>query len=78
VAFDALTAPLLSIDLPDDDMAPPASADALRAAYSRAKLRHRVVAASELPPSARGHFGAFRPGAAPLWGEIDDFLREEP
>ncbi len=72
--FHHLEAPLLFVEVPDDDFAPPGPAAALRAAYRRASVTHRVVAPDELPPGARGHFGIFRAGGEAVWDELAAFL----
>lgn len=73
VHHDRITAPMRFYDFPDDHMAPPAPAAALRAWYSAAPITHRTIAPADLGLAAIGHFGFFRPGPTErVWAEIAD------
>jgi predicted alpha/beta hydrolase len=69
------TIPLRFFDVADDRIAPPPATEALRRLFEAPHLAHRVLSASELGRKEFGHFGPFRPFAAPLW---DDLLPPPP
>lgn len=72
--YARFTGPALFLDLPGDTYAPERPAAVLRSWFTAAKVTHRHVLAEGLPPAARGHFGAFRAGGEPIWGEIFGFV----
>jgi predicted alpha/beta hydrolase len=73
----AVRAPILAIGFSDDDYAPPAAVDALHREYNGATVEHRTVTPVELGLPRIGHFGIFRDGGRPVWGEVAGWLREE-
>jgi predicted alpha/beta hydrolase len=64
------TIPLRFFDVADDRIAPPPATEALRRLYDAPHQTHRVVTASEFARKSFGHFGPFRPFAAPLWDAL--------
>jgi predicted alpha/beta hydrolase len=69
------TIPLRFFDVADDRIAPPPATEALRRLYDAPHHTHRVLSAAELDRKDFGHFGPFRPFAAPVW---DDLLPPRP
>jgi len=70
--YDAFAAPVLAYSFADDKWGTPKAVDAMMSAYPNLERRHVVPA--EVGLGAIGHFGFFKPAAAPLWGEAIAWL----
>jgi len=73
--YRRFTAPVVAYSFGDDAWGTSASVDAMMSAYPRVERRH--LEPGDLGLVRIGHFGAFRPGAEPLWREIRDWLERQ-
>jgi predicted alpha/beta hydrolase len=74
-----ITAPMLFVDVSDDDYAPAGPSAALRGWYTRARATHRTVTPAGLGVAKIGHFGPFRAGLGePIWAELLAAIAGEP
>ena len=77
--FSRFSAPLLSISIADDGMAPRPAVDALSRLFSGAACVRRHIEPAEAGVERLGHFGPFRPQAGrALWPEMAAWLLEAP
>ena len=70
----AFTRPLLAFSFDDDDYAPHRAADALHDRYGSLEQQRRRVAPADVGVRRIGHFGFFRPAAAPAWRVATDWI----
>ena len=77
--FSRFSAPLMSVSIADDGMAPRPAVDALSRLFLSAACVRRHIEPAEAGVERLGHFGPFRPQAGrALWPEMAAWLLEAP
>jgi predicted alpha/beta hydrolase len=72
--YERLRMPLLAVGIADDTIAPPRAVDALVRVYANAAVERVHLRPADVGLSRIGHFGFFRPPAAPAWRVASDWI----
>ncbi|KJE89394.1 alpha/beta hydrolase superfamily protein [Capsaspora owczarzaki ATCC 30864] len=78
VNFAAFSAPVLSVEAPDDDFAPKKAVDELLSWYSNTRVTRWLLNKKAFPGQSIGHFGFFRKrvGGQTIWPAMEAWMAQ--